>query len=48
MSSPVVSPPHRRRSMGGPVILIIMGLIFLLGNLHLISWKRLGLWFAHY
>jgi cell wall-active antibiotic response 4TMS protein YvqF len=48
MSSPVVSPPPRRRSMGGPVILIIMGLIFLLGNLHLISWKRLGLWFAHY
>jgi hypothetical protein len=34
--------------MGGPVILIIMGVIFLLGNLHLISWKRLGLWFAHY
>jgi DUF4097 and DUF4098 domain-containing protein YvlB len=34
--------------MGGPVILIILGLIFLLGNLRLISWKHIGLWFAHY
>ena len=48
MSSPVVAPPRRRRSMAGPVILIIVGLIFLLGNLHLISWGRLGIWFAHY
>ena len=48
MSSPVVAPPRRRRSMGGPVILIILGLIFLLGNLRLISWKHIGLWFAHY
>jgi hypothetical protein len=48
MSSPVVAPPRRRRSMAGPVILIIVGVIFLLGNLHLISWGRLGVWFAHY
>jgi len=48
MSSPVVAPPRRRRSMTGPVILIVIGLIFLLGNLHLISWGKLGLWFAHY
>jgi len=48
MSSPVVSPPKRRRSMAGPVVLIIVGLIFLLGNMHLISWGRLGVWFAHY
>jgi DUF4097 and DUF4098 domain-containing protein YvlB len=48
MSSPVVAPPRRRRSMSGPVILIIVGLVFLLGNLHLISWGRLGSWFAHY
>ena len=34
--------------MSGPVILIIVGLVFLLGNLHLISWARLGSWFAHY
>jgi len=48
MSSPVVAPPKRRRSMAGPVVLIIVGLIFLLGNMHLISWGRLGVWFAHY
>jgi hypothetical protein len=34
--------------MTGSVILIILGVIFLLGNLHLISWKTLGAWFAHY
>jgi len=49
MSSPVVNaPPRRRRSMTGPFILIIVGIIFLLGNLHLISWGRLGVLFAHY
>jgi DUF4097 and DUF4098 domain-containing protein YvlB len=48
MSSPVVAPPRRHRSMTGPFILIIIGLIFLFGNLHLISWARLGTWFAHY
>jgi DUF4097 and DUF4098 domain-containing protein YvlB len=46
--SPVVAPPRRRRSMTGPFILIIIGVIFLLGNMHLISWGRLGVWFAHY
>jgi DUF4097 and DUF4098 domain-containing protein YvlB len=34
--------------MTGAVILIIIGIIFLLGNLHLISWGRLGSLFAHY
>ena len=33
MSSPVVTP-RRRRSMTGPVILILLGVLFLLGNLH--------------
>src|ERR1700757_483020 len=47
MSSPVVTP-RKRRSMTGPFVLIIVGVIFLLGNLHLISWGRLGIWFAHY
>jgi DUF4097 and DUF4098 domain-containing protein YvlB len=47
-SGPVVAPPRRRRSMTGPFILIMVGVIFLLGNLHLISWGRLGIWFAHY
>jgi DUF4097 and DUF4098 domain-containing protein YvlB len=54
MSSPVqnpvppMAPPHRRRSFAGPLVLIILGLVFLLGNLHMISWARLGTLFAHY
>jgi hypothetical protein len=47
MSSPVVTP-KRHRSMTGPFVLILVGVIFLLGNMHLISWARLGVWFAHY
>jgi hypothetical protein len=38
----------RRRSFAGPVVLIILGVVFLLGNLHMLSWMRLGTWFAHY
>ena len=34
--------------MTGPVILILLGVLFLLGNLHMISWGRLGVLFAHY
>jgi DUF4097 and DUF4098 domain-containing protein YvlB len=29
-------------------VLIVVGLVFLLGNLHMLSWMRLGTWFAHY
>src|ERR1019366_10000976 len=59
MSSPVqnpVQPPvppivplrPRRRSFAGPFVLIVLGIVFLLGNLHLLSWVRLGPWLAHY
>jgi DUF4097 and DUF4098 domain-containing protein YvlB len=55
MSSPVQPPVqpyvplrHRRRSFAGPLVLIVLGIIFLLGNLHMISWGRLGILFAHY
>jgi DUF4097 and DUF4098 domain-containing protein YvlB len=55
MSSPVqpsvqapVPPRHRRRSFGGPFVLIVLGIVFLLGNLRLLSWARLGTLFAHY
>ena len=47
MSSPAVTP-RRRRSMTGPFVLIIVGLLLLFGNLHLISLRRLGYLFAHY
>jgi DUF4097 and DUF4098 domain-containing protein YvlB len=33
MASPVMYPPRRRRSLAGPVVLIIIGVIFLLKNL---------------
>jgi hypothetical protein len=46
---PVPVPPRpRRRSFGGPFVLIVLGIVFLLGNLHLLSWARLGSLFAHY
>jgi hypothetical protein len=38
----------RRRSFAGPFVLIVLGIVFLLGNLHMISWARLGTLFAHY
>jgi hypothetical protein len=42
-------PPRRyRRSYSGPLVLIILGIIFLLGNLHMLSWARIGNLFAHY
>ncbi len=56
MASPIVPPPvvpppryqMRRRSLAGPLVLIIIGVIFLLGNLHLIAWPQLGHLFARY
>ena len=55
MSNPVqypVQPPPplrpRRRSFAGPFVLIVLGIVFLLGNLHMLSWMRLGNLFAHY
>ena len=46
---PVPVPPQpRRRSFAGPLVLIVVGLVFLLGNLHMLSWKQLGIWYAHY
>ena len=39
---PAPLPPRRRRSFAGPVVLIILGIVFLLGNMHLLSWARLG------
>jgi len=44
----MVPPRHRRRSFAGPVVLIVLGIVFLLGNLHMLAWARLGTLFAHY
>jgi len=54
MSSPVQPPiqpsipPRRQRSFAGPLVLIVVGLVFLLGNLRMLSWLRIGTLFAHY
>ena len=50
MASPVQSPPPPvyRRSVSGPIVLISIGIVFLLGTMGLLNWSRLGHWFAHY
>ncbi len=52
MVSPTQVPPPRPvrppRSMAGPAVLILVGLVFLLGNLGILRWHALGLLFAHY
>jgi DUF4097 and DUF4098 domain-containing protein YvlB len=49
VQAPPPLPPRRyRRSFAGPLVLIILGIVFLLGNLHMLSWIRLGTLFAHY
>ncbi len=40
--------PRQPRSFAGPVVLILIGVLFLLGNMGLIEFHRLGYWFAHY
>src|SRR5271170_676804 len=49
MVSPVqVPPPRHRRSMSGPIVLIAVGIVFLLGTMGVLNWHNLGHWFAHY
>src|SRR5579872_5152376 len=49
MISPVqVPPPRYRRSLSGPVVLITLGAIFLLGTMGVLDWHNLGRWFANY
>ena len=55
MSSPVQNPVPplvplrpRRRSFAGPVVLIILGILFLMVTMHQLPLQRLGTLFAHY
>jgi len=49
MGSPVQTPPPRyRRSFSGPIVLIAIGTVFLLGTMGVLDWHHLGHWFAHY
>src|SRR5438067_4783210 len=47
-SAPPARPPRPPRSLAGPVVLIVIGIFFLLGNLHILYWHDLGRWFSHY
>lgn len=50
MASPVQAPrPVRpRRSLAGPFVLIVLGIVFLLGTMGVLQWYRLGTLWAHY
>src|SRR5438309_5425593 len=49
MSSPAQGAVGRpNRSFAGPVVLIVMGVVFLLGTMGILHWYDLGRLFAHY
>jgi DUF4097 and DUF4098 domain-containing protein YvlB len=49
MASPTQIPPVRqRRSLSGPIVLITIGGVFLLGTMGVLNWGNLAHWFAHY
>ncbi len=45
---PSFPPPRRRRSIAGPLVLIIIGVVFLLGTMRVVSMDQLGELFARY
>ena len=47
-TAPPVRPPRPSRSLAGPVVLIVIGIFFLLGNMHILYWHDLGHWFARF
>src|SRR5712691_465264 len=47
MSSPTVAP-RPRRSLAGPVVLIILGIVFLLETMGVLHWQGLGHLFARF
>ena len=52
MSSPVTAasypPPRRPRSFAAPLVLILIGVVFMLRNFHLLSTAAMFHWFARY
>ncbi len=50
MASQVPLPPPLRphRSFAGPIVLIVIGVVFLLSTMGVFRWENLGHWFAHY
>jgi len=51
MSSPAPippTPPRPPRSVAGPIVLILIGVLFLLGTMGIVHLQNLGRFFAHY
>jgi hypothetical protein len=50
MSAPIPVPQrhYRPRSLFGPLVLIAIGVLFLLRNLGVVSYRAIGWWFLHY
>lgn len=55
MASPVIPPapplpraPRPPRSIAGPIVLILLGILFLAGTMGLLNWHSLGMYFARY
>jgi len=52
MSSPVTIPtpvsPRPPRSLAGPVVLIVLGVVFLMGTMGMLHWSALGRLYAEY
>ncbi|MBV9610152.1 MAG: hypothetical protein JO187_11390, partial [Acidobacteria bacterium] len=53
VTPPPAGPPQRpvrvgRRSLAGPIVLIVLGVLFLLGNIGYVTWPRIGFLFARY
>ncbi len=49
MSSPAtVQVPRRPRSIAGPVVLIVLGIVFLMGTTGMLQWLTLGRLYAQY
>ncbi len=42
------SRPPRQRSFAGPIVLIVIGALFLFGNLHMVTWRSIVMWFGHW
>jgi DUF4097 and DUF4098 domain-containing protein YvlB len=45
---PPPNRPYRGRSLAGPIVLILVGILFLFANMGVITWVRFGEWFSRY
>src|SRR5262249_9756328 len=46
--NPVPPQPYRPRSFFGPVLLVVLGVVFLLCTTGVIAWRYAGWWFVRY